>query len=83
MKQSVFLINNVYYLELSRALDFLKLIDRCAESKLIRYRSHAAKITRTFQQSIKVGNFAQITRDLLKMSRGGSLVNFWYGILNC
>ena len=48
--------------------NFLELIDRCAESELVRYKSHTAKITRTFQQSMKAGNFALIIRDLLKMS---------------
>ena len=42
--------------------NFLELIDRCAESERVRYRSHAAKITRTFQQSIKAGDFAHNQR---------------------
>ena len=49
--------------------NFLELIDRCAESELVRHRSHAAKITRTFQQSVKAGNFAHVIRELLKMSQ--------------
>ena len=48
--------------------NFSELIDRCAESELVRYKSQAAKITRAFQQSIKAGDFAHIFRDLLKMS---------------
>ena len=47
--------------------NFLELIDRCAESELVRYRPHAAKITETFQQSAKAGDFAHIIKDLLKM----------------
>ena len=64
----VFLINDIYHLELSGALELSELIHRCAESELVRYRLHVAKITRTFQQSIKAVDFAHITRDLLKMS---------------
>ena len=48
--------------------NFLALLDRCAESESVRYRSHAAKITRTFEESTKAGDFAHIIRDLLKMS---------------
>ena len=48
--------------------NFFKLIDRCAESKLVRYRSNVTKITRTFQHPIKAGDIAHIIRDLLKMS---------------
>ena len=47
--------------------NFLAVIDRFAESELVRYRSHAVKITRTFQQSTKAGDFAHMIKDLLKM----------------
>ena len=66
MQQSFFLINDVYHLELSGALELLLTV--LLNPNWLDIDHMLRKITRTFQLSIKAGNFAHVIRDLLKMS---------------